>query len=177
MAFTDVVAPERLSAADAEGALSLSVEAGWNQTAADWRFMLKQGSGIGVRDTTGRWVASALTLPLGGTLCWVSMVLVTRGWRRRGIGTHLLTRCIGALRDAGAVPGLDATELGRPVYLPLGFRDLYGVTRWRIGQLTSSTRAGEVDARPASPDDLVRLGDFDAQRSGMQRAPILRYLL
>ena len=56
---------EPLTAADAEGALPLSAEAGWNQTAADWAFMLREGRGIGVRDGAGRWIGSALALPLG----------------------------------------------------------------------------------------------------------------
>ncbi len=34
---------------DAEAALALSQEAGWNQTVEDWRFMLGRGRGLGLR--------------------------------------------------------------------------------------------------------------------------------
>ena len=54
-----------LSPGDAEALLPLSVEAGWNQVGDDWRFMLAHGRGIGVRNPDGRWIASALVLPLG----------------------------------------------------------------------------------------------------------------
>ena len=60
------------------------------------------------------------------------MVLVTKDRRRGGVGTGLLKRCIEEVRAAGAVAGLDATEQGRPIYLPLGFHDLYKISRWHL---------------------------------------------
>ena len=49
----------------AESLVALSAEAGWNQVAADWRFMLQHGQGLGMADAAGTWIATALTLPLG----------------------------------------------------------------------------------------------------------------
>ena len=168
---------EPLTAADAEGALPLSAEAGWNQTAPDWAFMLREGRGIGVRDGAGRWVGSALALPLGERLSWIGMVLVAKHARRRGIGTRLLRRTIDEVRDAGRIAGLDATELGRPVYLPLGFRDLYTISRLRIETPApaASTPAGRT-IRPLVAADLPALAAFDAPRSGMRRSHVLAYL-
>ena len=68
---------ERLLPDDAEGLCPLSIEAGWNQVAADWRLMLTLGQGFGVRGEDGEWIASALSLPLGPNIAWLSMVLVT----------------------------------------------------------------------------------------------------
>jgi GNAT superfamily N-acetyltransferase len=169
---------EPLRPADAEGALPLSAEAGWNQTAADWAFMLREGRGIGVRDGAGRWVGSALALPLGARLSWISMVLVARDARRRGIGTRLLRRAIDEVRDAGGIAGLDATELGRPVYLPLGFRDLYTISRLRFETpAPAASMPTGCTIRPLTPEDLPALATFDAPRSGMQRSHVLAYLL
>ena len=169
---------EPLTAADAEGALPLSAEAGWNQTAADWAFMLREGRGIGVRDGAGRWVGSALALPLGERLSWIGMVLVAKHARRRGIGTRLLRRTIDEVRDAGRIAGLDATELGRPVYLPLGFRDLYTVSRLRLGAPAPSEPApAGCTIRPLVAADLPGIVAFDRPRSGMQRSHVLAYLL
>jgi GNAT superfamily N-acetyltransferase len=169
---------EPLRPADAEGALPLSAEAGWNQTAADWRFMLREGSGIGVRDGAGRWVGSALALPLGPELSWIGMVLVAKDARRRGIGTRLLRRAIDEVRDAGRIAGLDATELGRPVYLPLGFRDLYTISRLRFETpAPAAAMPTGCTIRPLTPEDLLALAAFDAPRSGMQRSHVLAYLL
>ncbi|MEZ0305484.1 MAG: GNAT family N-acetyltransferase, partial [Hyphomicrobiaceae bacterium] len=75
---------EALLPDQAEGAAPLSVEAGWNQIAADWRLMLGEGRGFGVRDASGHWIASALVLPLGPAISWISMVLVTKPSRRQG---------------------------------------------------------------------------------------------
>ena len=122
---------EALLPDQAEGAAPLSVEAGWNQIAADWRLMLGEGRGFGVRDASGHWIASALVLPLGPAISWISMVLVTKPSRRQGHGTRLLQRCFAEIEATGVTAGLDATELGRPVYLPLGFRDVYPLSRWR----------------------------------------------
>src|SRR5437764_7725940 len=92
---------ERLAPGDAEAALALSMEAGWNQTAEDWRFMLREGQGVGVRAASGRLIGSSLALPLGAQLSWISMVLVAKDSRRRGIGTRLLRRSTAAVRRTG----------------------------------------------------------------------------
>ena len=55
----------RLRPHDADGVSPLSVEAGWNQIDADWRLMIAAGSAFGIKDGAGRWIATALALPLG----------------------------------------------------------------------------------------------------------------
>ena len=169
---------EPLTAAEAEAALPLSAEAGWNQTAADWRFMLGQGRGVGVRDASGRWMGSAIALPLGQELSWIGMVLVAKDARRRGIGTRLLRHAIDIVRDAERIPSLDATELGRSVYLPLGFRDLYAVSRLRVEvSVPAVPPPPGCTVRPLTPADLPAVAAFDAPRSAMERAHVLAYLL
>ena len=82
--------------------LPLSVAAGWNQTLADWRFMLAEGEGFGVIEGD-RYVASALTLPLGPGLSWISMVLVAADRRRDGLGTLMLRHCIDKVQAGGKI--------------------------------------------------------------------------
>jgi hypothetical protein len=156
----------------------LSIEAGWNQNAADWRFMLGAGRGFGCTGPDGKWQASSLVLPLGRKLAWISMVLVTRERRRGGLGTGLLKRCIEEVRSTGAVAGLDATEQGRPIYLPLGFHDLYGIARWHFDEaedIAVVPPAG-VALRPVVPADLPRLAIYDRPLTGMERPSILAHL-
>src|SRR5438445_12154782 len=98
-----------IGADQCEAVWPLSVEAGWNQNVADWRFMLGAGRAFGCVGPDGKWQASSLVLPLGQKLAWISMVLVTKERRRGGLGTGLLKRCIEEVRSAGAVAGLDAT--------------------------------------------------------------------
>jgi len=167
----------RLAPAEAAAALPLSIEAGWNQVEADWRFMLQAGTGFGIDLPDGLPGASALVLPVGDGLRWISMVLVTAGLRRKGLGTDLLRACIAEAERGGNAMGLDATELGRPVYLPLGFRDLYRISRWRLerGPERFSPLA-DIAIRPLGESALPALFDWDSARSGLQREAILRHL-
>src|SRR6476620_10089486 len=110
-----------IAAEHCEAVWPLSVEAGWNQNVADWRFMLGAGRGFGCTDPNGKWQASSLVLPLGQKLAWISMVLVTKARRRSGLRTGRLKHCSGDGPVAGAVSGLDGTGQGRGSYLPLGF--------------------------------------------------------
>ncbi len=170
---------ERLAPADAEALCHLSIEAGWNQVAADWHLMLSLGQGFGVKDDAGRWVGSALALPLGSSIAWISMVLVTGPARGRGIGTRLLSRCIDEVESSGRAAGLDATELGRPIYAARGFRDLFALSRWVLGPGRRDPVAppAGVAIRSAERRDVPRLADYDYPRSGLERAAILGHLL
>jgi len=165
---------EPIGVAESEAVWPLSIEAGWNQNVADWRFMLGAGRGFGLRGADGKWEASSLVLPLGERLAWISMVLVTEARRRGGVGTGLLKRCIGEVTASGAVAGLDATEQGRPIYLPLGFRDLYKISRWHFGGAKDLPSAGAI--RPMTAADLPAVLAYDRARSGMDRPRLLTHL-
>src|SRR5919197_3105527 len=94
-----------LTAAEIGDAEALVAEAGWNQTAADWRIFFELGTVHAVR-ADKRVVATAATLPYQG-FGWISMVLVAAAFRRRGLASLLMRRCIDALVASGRVPVLD----------------------------------------------------------------------
>jgi GNAT superfamily N-acetyltransferase len=167
-----------IDASHAEAVWPLSIEAGWNQNVADWRFMLGVGRGFGCRSAGGQWQASSLVLPLGRDLAWISMVLVTTERRRGGLGTTLLKRCIEEVRASGAVAGLDATEQGRPIYLPLGFHDLYAIARWHLDRPNGEivVPPAGVTMRQAAAGDVEMLALYDRPLSGMDRSAILAHL-
>ncbi len=165
---------EPIGVAESEAVWPLSIEAGWNQNAADWRFMLGTGRGFGLRGSDGTWEASSLVLPLGEKLAWISMVLVTQARRRGGVGTGLLKRCIAEVQASGAVAGLDATEQGRPIYLPLGFRDLYKISRWHFDGVKDASSTAAV--HPMTAADLPTVLAYDRKRSGMDRPELLTHL-
>lgn len=178
MASTEALDVMPIDADQGEAVWPLSVEAGWNQNVADWRFMLGAGRGFGCTGPNGTWQASALILPLGQKLAWISMVLVTRERRRGGLGTRLLKRCIDEVRSAGAVAGLDATEQGRPIYLPLGFHDLYRISRWHFDRVKDAAvhPPANIKLRPVGPADLPKLALYDRPLTGMERPAILAHL-
>ena len=165
---------EAIGADQCEAVWPLSVEAGWNQNVADWRFMLGAGRGFGCRGADGRWEASSLVLPLGDRLAWISMVLVSKARRRCGLGSSLLKRCIAEVQESGAVAGLDATEQGRPIYLPLGFHDLYGISRWHFDGAKGAP--SDHGLRSLTSSDLPAVIAYDCALNGMERPALLRHL-
>lgn len=178
MASTDGLDVQPIDSDMAEAVWPLSVEAGWNQNVADWRFMLAAGRGFGCVGADGKWQASSLVLPLGQKLAWISMVLVTKERRRFGLGSGLLKRCIAEVRQADAVAGLDATEAGRPIYLKLGFHDLYSISRWHLDRPKEGavTPLAGIVVRPFAIADLPKLAIYDRPLSGMERPTVLAHL-
>jgi GNAT superfamily N-acetyltransferase len=163
-----------LADADVEAAAALSAEAGWNQTADDWRLMLPGGRTIGVEAPDGRLVATALANVYEDRVAWIAMVLVTKAWQRRGLATELMRRTVAACREVGLVTGLDATPAGREVYRPLGFRDVYRFTRLEATAPRAEAPAGGV--RRMESGDLDRAVAYDRAGSGMARPALIESL-
>ena len=157
-----------------EAAYNLSSESGWNQTIEDWQMMLAQGSGIGITDADKHLVATAICLPYGCNFGWISMVLVQQAWRKKGLATQLLHRCIEYLEKKGLVPVLDATPEGEAVYLPLGFVTHFGLTRWQTS--TALKLAATDQTKALTQDDLPALLAMDKQVFGGPRETIIRAL-
>jgi GNAT superfamily N-acetyltransferase len=120
MADTENIDIVELGVGDAQAGLVLSTEAGWNQNEADWRLFLSKGVVFGKRDGA-RLVSTAALLPYSGSNAWISMVLVTPDFRRRGIATRLVDACLAVAKQRGLTTWLDATPAGATVYGPLGF--------------------------------------------------------
>lgn len=175
MASTEALVEAPLTVEDLAGAGALVAEAGWNQNAADWRVFLELGRGFAVKTEAGVLAATAATLPYPSGFGWISMVLVAKAFRRRGIATRLLERCLATLRQAGMVPVLDATPAGRTVYQPLGFRDGWPLTRWRRNGPPPRATAPQVarGVRALTQADWPAVLALDAQAFGCDRAPLL----
>jgi len=102
------------------------------------------------------------------------MILVTAQWRRRGFATHMMRRCIDALLAHGLTPALDATPEGRQVYLPLGFADVYTITRYFAAAPLAPSR--DVAVRPMGADDLPAISAYDREPFGDDRAFMFEHL-
>jgi GNAT superfamily N-acetyltransferase len=155
-----------LGIADAQAGLVLSTEAGWNQNEADWRFFLARGTVFGVRDGK-RLIATAALLPYSAGNAWISMVLVTAEFRRRGIATKLVDACLSAAKRRELTTWLDATPAGATVYGPLGFIPTLQLRRLRL-EKPQGTKA-------ASPSvgNLEALAARDGRAMGFDRSPLL----
>jgi len=149
----------RLDASDVAGGLALSTEAHWNQTAADWRYFLSKGIVFGVRAPDCRLIATAALLPYTAHEAWISMVLVTACWRRRGLATRLLDSCLAEADRLGLTVWLDATPAGAAVYGRLGFTPTFQLRRLR---LDAARAANSAAALPAGEFSAFITCDTDA---------------
>ena len=174
-----LLAPAPLRPDELGDAQALVAEVGWNQTERDWRMFLELGRVQAVRTDGGNLVATAATLPYGG-FGWISMVLVTAAWRRRGLASQLLRGAIDDLRGAGLVPVLDATPAGRAVYRTLGFADTWGFARYARSAVSTArdlaSSGDDIDVRPITDAMWDQICAYDAAAFGSERSRLLARL-
>jgi GNAT superfamily N-acetyltransferase len=167
MAATEPIDIVELGVGDAQAGLVLSTEASWNQNEADWRFFLSRGLVFGLRDGS-RLVATAALLPYSANNAWISMVLVTPRWRRRGVATRLVDACLSAATLRGLTPWLDATPAGASVYGPLGFTPVLQLRRLRLEKPMKIRTA-----QPLSIGGIDALIARDTSTMGFDRSALL----
>jgi GNAT superfamily N-acetyltransferase len=176
MAPSEPIIDGPLTAAELPDAEALVREAGWNQVAADWDAFRALGTVHAARSGS-RVVATAATLPYG-VFAWISMVLVAGEYRRHGLGTRLLKRCIEQLTAQGRIAVLDATPAGRPLYRGLGFEETWEYRRLvRPARQTPSERLPTIDGlivRPIVGADWAAVCAYDAAAFGADRSALLQ---
>lgn len=168
MADTEHISIVELGVGDAKAGLALSTKAHWNQNEADWRFFLSNGVVFGVRDRE-QLVATAALLPYSSGNAWISMVLVTADWRRRGLATRLVDACLNAARKLELTTWLDATPDGAAVYGPLGFTPTLQLRRLRLATATKVNAPQSLST--CSLDEFIA---HDATAMGFDRSPLLK---
>jgi GNAT superfamily N-acetyltransferase len=162
-----------LTVSDIPAALQLSVVAGWNQTADDWRLLLDLApEGCFCIEADGIVAATTTLLCYGRQLAWIGMVLTHTDFRRRGFAKNLLAHAL-ARADALRIETvkLDATEDGQPLYARLGFSPEQPVERW---VRPSSHSSGQRQV--ASHDPSSTWSGVDAEAFGADRSELLRKL-
>jgi GNAT superfamily N-acetyltransferase len=167
MAAIEPVDIVELGIGDARAGLVLSAEAGWNQNEADWQFFLSKGVVFGIRDGD-RLVATATLMPYSAGHAWISMVLVTADFRRRGIATKLVDACLDVAKRRGLTTWLDATPAGAAVYGPLGFIPTLQLRRLRLAKPREAKATEQLSA-----GDLEALIARDASAMGFDRSTLL----
>ena len=139
--------------------MALTDRAGWNQTEADWlRFLALEPEGCFVAEWDGRPVGTTVTTVLGA-VGWIAMVLVDEVVRGRGFGTRLVEHAVH-ISGTPSIPTvrLDATALGRPVYVKLGFEPEYEVRGGRApcpGQEPPTRTRRGTPIEPLTADQLA----------------------
>jgi GNAT superfamily N-acetyltransferase len=176
MANIEPIVIHDLNSGHLADALELSKEAGWNQVGADWLLMMKHGQGLGAQmQDGGALVASAIALPFGRDLAWISMVIVTASCRGKGLASQLVTRCLEWLDARGTQAVLDATPEGANVYRPLGFDTVRHITRWRHSGGANPGRSAQL--RAVNADDRRWIAALDKDTFGAERNFVLADLM
>ncbi len=167
-----------VTAEDVPAAWRLSTQAGWNQTLEDWeRLLAVQPDGLIAVRLDGHLRATASYVTYGGELAWIGMVLVDEAVRGYGLG-NLVFRTIleQAISSGVAAVGLDATDLGRPIYRKQGFEDRCAIHRWgwSLVRFERSGAARELIAGGAEVEEVI---EFDRRSAGCDRSVLLRTLI
>ena len=159
-----------LQGSDVESAMRLSEAAGWNQTRGDWERLLELAPpGCFGIDVDGTLAATTTAVCYGRRLAWIGMVLTLPEFRGRGLARRLMRHALDFLdRTAVEWVKLDATDMGRPLYAKLGFKDDGRIERWH---------------RPAGPappyqGERTRANNFslDVEGVGTDRSGLLAAL-
>jgi ribosomal protein S18 acetylase RimI-like enzyme len=166
----------RMQKEDIPLGLELCRAAGWNQTQADWERMLALSpEGAFVAEYRAQPCATAVTTSYGTRTAWIGMLMVHSDFRRRDIGSSMMRHCIEHLRAKGIESiKLDASDLGRPVYLKLGFEDERPVYRYSGARPDVSSDVS--DARPLAPELWNNISECDKVAFGADRLPLLKLL-
>lgn len=109
---------------DIDRGLALCQAAQWNQVRGDWEHLIAHAECLAA-------VVDDLVVGTCALLDseWIAMMLVDPAFRRRLIGEQLLRQALELTPSASI--GLDATELGRPLYERHGFLKSAEIVRWR----------------------------------------------
>jgi len=159
-----------LTAADIPAAMRLKEAAGWNQTEQDWaNLLVAEPEGCFGLVCDGALVASATAVCFRSALAWIGMVLTAPEYRGRGFARRLMEHTLAFLAGRGVEwIKLDATDMGRPLYVKLGFEEEGPVERWCLPRVEG---ARPVDLPPCWVEDFAEL---DRAAFGADRLNVLR---
>jgi GNAT superfamily N-acetyltransferase len=160
-----------LTTADIPAGMRLKEAAGWNQTETDWRNVLSLApDGCFGIECDGDLRATATAVCFGRELAWIGMVLTEVAYRGQGFARRLMEHAIEYLRGRRVNwIKLDATDMGRPLYTQLGFRDEAAIERW-------IRKPQPFPLRSATLDPFVLDSSLDREAFGADRSQLLRVL-
>lgn len=162
---------------DIEQAMRLKNSEGWNQTEQDWEILLRLSPKTCLVAVSDREVIGTVTaVNYSNELAWIGMMLVNKKYRRRGIGSLLLKDNIKRLKGCRIIK-LDATPVGRNVYIKLGFEDEYTISRMTISPLPEQQITYSGKATPLGAHDIRTIADLDKAVFGADRTDLIESIL
>jgi GNAT superfamily N-acetyltransferase len=162
-----------LTKADIGAAFDLTTAAGENQSLADWAMLVRHGDVFGVHDARGQLIGVCATLSWLPRIGWVGVLVVSRPYRRRGIGTGLLRHAVERLRRHGLTPMLDL-RAGALDVEALGFGPIARIERWQgrgRGPGAAALPTAEALQRAIEQDAAAFGGDREAMLLDLASRP------
>lgn len=169
-----MISYRKMTREDIPAGLALCRSAGWNQLDNDWNIFLTlnpHGSRVAINED-GKVVGTVATVDYEGRFSWIGMVLVDPEMKKQGIGTQLLNEALGILQLHETVR-LDATPAGREIYLKLGFKDEYTLSRMVS---TGSKGSADSNVRHTTAGDFDSIFHRDKEVFGASRIELLKWL-
>ncbi len=158
-------------------AMALKDAEGWNQTPKDWELFIKTDPSLCLSAKVGGKLVGTVTgISFENRVAWISMMLVNKEYRGRGISKLLLKEIIRRLDGCASIK-LDATPAGYPVYESLGFKEEFSLARYTLDlPAFSSHQLGKKGALTCRLSDLRDVVSWDTNFFGANRGKILTYL-
>ena len=159
---------------DIEAGLTFCRTAGWNQLRRDWELFLHCNlMSCRVAFDEEKVIGTVATVSYEDYFGWIGMMLVAPTLRRQVLGTQLMQQALKLLQNVETVR-LDATPVGREVYLKLGFVDEYRLQR--LETIVSGQGLMPSTARLLRPDDWPSVQALDRNIFGADRRTVLEWV-
>ena len=167
-----------LRSEDIPDAMEFVLDEGWNQTENDWLLFIENPLNVcKAAEINGKLVGTIASMNYSGKKVWVSMVLVHKDYRGKGISRLLLDAALNELSSCNSIK-LDATDAGLAGYRKFGFYDEY-----RVLEVVNISFQGlpeeDDDNKPQliRKEDIPEIIEFDKLAFGADRSGLIEYLI
>ena len=164
---------------DIGNAMKLSNAESWNQTEKDWKLFIENpGNVCLVAEADSNVIGTTTTMNYSNKVAWISMVLVDKEYRGRGVSKALLENVLEKLQHCKSVK-LDATAAGAQVYKKFDFSDEYLIARMTNLAMKDLPFHEHYDILP-EPIPLTNIPEvvaFDEIVFGANRGPLIASLI
>ena len=165
-----------MTAADIDNVGESTNAGGFGDRRAFFRMAVSLGDSHPIVATCDGRVVGTGVGAVHGSVGWIGVVFVVPELRGRGLGRAVTEAVCDGLEGAGCRSlVLVATEMGRPVYDRLGFREqsLYHMFSGEPAATGPLPPAGTV-MRQVRPCDIETIADLDRRATGEDRLPLIR---
>ena len=163
---------------DISQALEFSGAEKWNQTAADWNFIITTPENVCLAAVDNEKIVGTATATVyNDEVAWIGMVLVNKDYRGKGISKLLLTGLFEKLKHCCGIK-LDATPAGQPVYEKFGFKTEYKITRLTNASVSLNNLSYHYSCNieRLCNEDISNVISFDENVFGAKREKLIRFL-